>query len=66
MQATGVFTDNVQIPTSLDPYSTQARKGIQNLQGKGRQTQNTKHRHLVLVKFMAKFLHKYLTPYLEN
>ena len=35
MQATGVFTDNVQITTSLDPYSTKARKGIQNVQGKG-------------------------------
>ena len=31
MKVTGVFPDNVQRPTSLDPYSTQARKGIQNL-----------------------------------
>ena len=63
MQATGVFTDNVQRPTHLDPYSTQARKGIQHLQGKGWQTQNPEHRHLVLVRFMAKFLQKYSTPY---
>ena len=33
MQATGVFPGNVQRPTSLDPYSTQARKGIHNLRG---------------------------------
>ena len=35
MQATGVFPGNVQRPTGLYPYSAQARKGIQNLQGKG-------------------------------
>ena len=56
MQATGFFSGNVQRPTSLDPYSTQARKGIQNLQGKGWQTQNLEHRHPVIVKFMEKFL----------
>ena len=50
-------------PTSLDPYATQARKGIQNLQGKGWQTKNTEHLHPVLIKFMAKFLQKYSTPY---
>ena len=58
MQATGVFPGNVQRPTSLDPYSTQSRKGIQNLQEKGWQTQKPEHRHPVLVKFMAKFLQK--------
>ena len=63
MQATGVFPDNVQRPTYLEPYSTQSRKGIQNLQGKGWQTQNPEHRHLVLLKFMTKFLQKYPTPY---
>ena len=63
MQANGVFPGNVQRPTSLDPYATQARKGIQNLQGNGWQTQNTEHRHPVLIKFMAKFLQKYSTPY---
>ena len=35
MQATGVFPGNIQRPTSLDPYSTQARKGIQHLQREG-------------------------------
>ena len=56
MQATGVFPGNVQRPKSLDPYSTQARKGIKNLQGKGWHIQNPEHQHPVLVKFMAKFL----------
>ena len=63
MQANGVYSDNVQRPKSLDPYSTHARKEIQNLQGKGWQTQNPEHCHPVLVKFMAKFLQKYSTPY---
>ena len=35
IQANGVYSGNVQRPTSLDPYSTQARKGIKSLQGKG-------------------------------
>ena len=60
------FSDNVQMPTSLDPYSTQARKGVQNTQGKGWQTKNPEHRHPVLVKFIAKFLQKYLTPYFSK
>ena len=63
MQANGVYSGNVQMPTSLDPYETQARKGIYNLQGKGWQTQNPEHLHPVLVKFMEKFLQKYSTPY---
>ena len=63
MQANGVYSGNAQRPTSLDPYSTHSRKVIQNLQGKGWQTQNTEHRHPVLVKFMEKFLQKYSTPY---
>ena len=63
MQATGVFPGNIQRPTSLDPCSIQARKGIQNLQGKGWHTQNAEHLHPVLVKFMANFLQKYSTPY---
>ena len=66
IQAIGVFSGNVQSPTSLDPYSTQVRKGIQHLQGKGWQTQNPEHRHPVLVKFMAKILQKYSTPYFEK
>ena len=57
------FPGNVQRPTSLDPYSTQARKGIKNLQEKVWQTQKPEHCHPVLVKFMAKFLQKYSTPY---
>ena len=56
MKANEVNLGNVQRPTSLDPYSTQAIKGIKNLQGKGWQTQNTEHHHPVLVKFMANFL----------
>ena len=56
MQANGVYSGNVQRPTSLEPYATQEIKGIQNLQGKGWQTQNCEHHHPVLVKFMAKFL----------
>ena len=63
MQANGVFSGNVQRPTSLYPYSTRARKGMQNSPGKGCQTQNPEHRHPVLVKFMAKFLQKYSPPY---
>ena len=63
MQANGVYSGNIQRPTSLDPYATQERKGIQHLQGKGWQKQNPEHRHPVLVKFMAKFLQKYSTPY---
>ena len=34
-----VFPGNVQMPKHLYPYSTQARKGMQNPQGKGWQTQ---------------------------
>ena len=60
------FSGNVQRPSSLDPYSTQSRKGIQNLQGKGWQTQNTEYLHPVLVKFMAKILRKYSILYLEK
>ena len=52
MQENGVYSGKVQCPTSVDPYSTQARKGIQNLQGKECQTQNPEHRHPVLVKFI--------------
>ena len=63
MQETQVFKENVQRPTDLDLYSTQARNGIQNLQGKEWQTQNPEHFHPVLVKFMTKFLQKYSTPY---
>ena len=63
MQVNEVYPGKVQSPTSLDPYSTQAINGIQDLQGKVWQTQNPKHRHPVLVKFMAKFLQKYSTPY---
>ena len=62
MQVTGDFSGNVQRPTSLDPYSEQSRKVIQNLQGKGWQTHNPEHRHPVLVKFMEKLLQKYFTP----
>ena len=40
MQANGIFYGTVQIPTGLDPYSTQARKGIKNTQGKVWQAQN--------------------------
>ena len=57
------LSGNSQRTTILDPYSTQARKGIKNSQGKGWQTKNPEHRHTFLVKFMAKFLHKYSTPY---
>ena len=63
MQPNGVYSGNVQRPTGLESYATQARKGIKNLQGKGCQAQNPEHRHPVLVKFMAKFLQKYSTPY---
>ena len=66
MQANGVLSGTVQRPTILDPYSTQSRKGIQNSQEKGWQEQNPEHRHLVLIKFMAKFLQKYATPYFEK
>ena len=63
MQANAVFPDNVERPTSLDPYSTQAKKGIKILQWEGQKTQNPEHRHPVLVKFMAKFFQKQPTPY---
>ena len=57
------FPGTAQRPTSLYPYSTQARKVIQNPQGKKWQAQNLEHRHPVLIKFMARFLQKYATPY---
>ena len=63
MQANGVYPGNIQSPTSLDRYATKARKGIQNLQEKRRKKKKPEHRHPVLVKFMAKFLQKYSTPY---
>ena len=63
MQKNGGFTGTVQRPTILEPYSTQARKGIQNSKGKGWQAQNPEHLHPVLTKFMAKLLQKYATPY---
>ena len=66
MQANGVYSGNIQRPKNLYPYATHARKGIQNLQGKGCQTQNPEHCHPVLVKFMSKFLQKYSTPYLAK
>ena len=40
MQTNGGFPGTVQRPTSLDPYSTQARKIIQNTKVKGWQAQN--------------------------
>ena len=49
------FSDNVQRPTILDPYSTQARKVIRNLQGKEWQTKNPEHRHLVLIKLLLPY-----------
>ena len=63
MQENGGFPGNVQRPKRLDPYSTQAIKGMQNLQEGGWQTQNPEHFHPLLVKFMTKFLQKYSTPY---
>ena len=57
------FPGTVQRPTILDLYSTQARNGIQNPHGKGWQAQNPEHRHPVLIKFMSRFLQKYVTPY---
>ena len=44
MHSNGVFPGTVQIPTGLDLYSTQARKGIQIPQGKGWQTHNPEQR----------------------
>ena len=66
MQANGVYSGNVQRPTSLDPYPIQEIKGIKHLQGNRWQTQNPEHRHPVLVKFMAKFLQKHSTPYFSK
>ena len=63
MQAHGVFPGTAQRPTSLDPYSTKERKGIQKSQGKVRQAQNPEQLHPVLIKIMARFLQKYATPY---
>ena len=63
MQTNGVYSGNIRRPTILYPYSTQAIKGIQNLQGKVRQTQNLEHRYPVLVNCLAEFLQKYSTPY---
>ena len=48
------------------PLIDTGKKGIQNLQGNGWQTQNPEQRHPVLVKFMAKFLQKYSTPYFSK
>ena len=59
----GFFMGTVQRPTSIDPYSTQSRKGMQNSQGKVWQAQNPEHRHPVIVNFMEKFIQKYSTPY---
>ena len=66
MQENGVFPGTVQRPTILDPYSTQAIKGIQNPQGKGWQAQNPEHFHPVLIKFMENFLQKCATPYFSK
>ena len=63
MQANGFFPGTVQRPTSLDPYSTQAKKGMQNSQVKIWQAKNPEHRPPTLIKFMAKFMKKYSTPY---
>ena len=57
------FSGNVQRSASLDHYSKQARKGMQNPQGKVWQTQNPEHRHPVLVKLMPRLLQKYSRPY---
>ena len=63
MQANGVLTSAVQRPTGLDPYSIQARKGIENIQGKVWKDQNPEHCHPVLIKFIARFLQNYSTNY---
>ena len=59
------FPGAIQRPTGLDPFSTQARKGIKdhNPQGQGLQATNQEHHHPVLIKFMARFLQKYATSY---
>ena len=48
-----------------DPYSPPTGNGIrdQRPQGKGWQAPNPEHRHPVFIKFMARFLKKYATPY---
>ena len=49
MQANGGFIGTFQNPTSLYPYSTQARKEIKNSQGKGWQAQKPEHHHPVVI-----------------
>ena len=58
MQADGGSSGAVQRPMGLDPYSTQARKGIkyQNPQGKGCHAPKPEYRHPVLIKFMERSL----------
>ena len=48
------------------PLLNTSKKGVQNPQGKRWQAQNPEHRHPVLIKFMARFLQKYATPYFEK
>ena len=65
MQANGVFSGAVQIPKGPDPYSSPTVNGIidQKPQGKGWQAPNPEHCHSVFIKFMARFLQTYSTPY---
>ena len=65
MQANEVFPGAVQRPTGPDPYSTQAGNGTryQIPKGKGWQGPNPEHCYPVLIKFMARFLQKYITHY---
>ena len=58
----------VQMPKGLDPYSPPTENGIryQKPQGKGWQVSNPEHCHPVSIKFKARYLQKYATPYFSK
>ena len=65
MLANGVFSDAVPMPKGSYPYSPPNGNGTRDKipNSKGWQLPNPEHRHIVFIKFMAKFLQKYATPY---
>ena len=67
-QANGAFSGAVPILRGPDPYSQPSGNvtGAQTPQGRGWQAPILEHCHPVFIKFMARFLQKYSTPYLEK
>ena len=62
------FSGAVQMPMGPDPYSTLSGNinRDQTPQGKVWQAPNPEYRHILFIKFMARFLQKYAAPYFSK